>query len=86
MMWRAAARVGNPGTSALPALLGLAGAVAFGASDTLIAFDRFYTPMPGVRWPIMILYWMGQWGIAASTVLGGGIGREEVDACYPPAR
>jgi hypothetical protein len=86
MMWRAAARVGSLGTSALPALLGLAGAVAFGTSDTLIAFDRFHAPMPGVRWPIMVLYWMGQWGIAASAVLGRGMPRERVDACYPPGR
>ncbi len=46
--------------------LGLLGAVSFGASDTLIAFDRFAAPIPGVRWPIMILYWLGQSGIAAS--------------------
>ena len=73
MMWRAAARVGRPGTPALAAALGLAGAVAFGASDTLIAFDRFAAPIPGVRWPIMILYWLGQSGIAASAVLGCGM-------------
>jgi len=78
MMWRAAARVGSPGTPALAALLGLAGAVAFGASDTLIAFDRFATPIPGVRWPIMILYWLGQTGQAASAVLGCGMLREKV--------
>jgi len=78
MMWRAAARVGSPGTPALAALLGLAGAVAFGASDTLIAFDRFATPIPGVRWPIMILYWLGQTGLAASAVLGCGMLREKV--------
>ena len=68
MMWRAAARVGSPGTPALAALLGLSGAVAFGASDTLIAFDRFVEPMPGARWLIMILYWLGQCGIGASAV------------------
>jgi len=78
MMWRAAARVGSPGTPALAALLGLAGAIAFGASDTLIAFDRFSAPIPGSRWPIMILYWLGQWGIAASAVVSCGMLREEV--------
>ena len=78
MMWRAAARVGSPGTPALAAALGLAGALAFGASDTLIAFNRFATPIPGVRWPIMILYWLGQAGIAASAVLGCGMLREKV--------
>jgi len=78
MMWRAAARVGSPGTPALAAALGLAGALAFGASDTLIAFNRFAAPIPGVRWPIMILYWLGQSGIAASAVLGCGMLRAQV--------
>jgi len=78
MMWRAAARVGSPGTPALAAALGLAGAVSFGASDTLIAFNRFAAPIPGVRWPIMILYWLGQAGIAASAVLGCGMLRAQV--------
>lgn len=73
MMWRAAARVGSPSTPALAALLGLAGAIAFGASDTLIAFDRFSAPIPGARWPIMGLYWLGQCGIAASAVLAGRV-------------
>ena len=34
---------------------------------TLIAFDRFHAPIPGASLPIMALYWLGQWGIAAST-------------------
>jgi uncharacterized membrane protein YhhN len=78
MMWRAAARVGSPGTPALAGLLGLGGALAFGVSDTLIAFDRFAEPIPGARWPIMTLYWLGQSGIAASAVLGCGMLREKV--------
>ncbi len=73
MMWRAAARVGSPGTPALAAALALLGAVSFGASDTLIAFDRFSAPIPGALWPIMILYWLGQWGIAASAVVACGM-------------
>ncbi|HEY7922070.1 MAG: lysoplasmalogenase [Burkholderiales bacterium] len=68
MMWRAAARVGSPATPA--ARLGIAGAIAFGASDTLIALDRFAQPIPGVQLPILVLYWLGQWGIAASAALG----------------
>jgi uncharacterized membrane protein YhhN len=75
MMWRAAARVGSRRTPALAAMLGLAGAVAFGVSDTLIAFARFDAPIPGVRLPILLLYWLGQWGIAASAVLGCGTRR-----------
>jgi alkenylglycerophosphocholine/alkenylglycerophosphoethanolamine hydrolase len=67
MMWRAAARVGSP-RAGRAAWLGLAGALAFGASDTLIAVTRFLQPTEGVRVPIMLLYWLGQWGIAASAV------------------
>ena len=40
------------------------GAILFAASDTLIAFDRFHAPIVGVRYPIMLLYWAGQLGIA----------------------
>ena len=68
MMWRAAARVGSP-EARHAAWLGLAGALAFGASDTLIAVTRFLHPIEGARVPIMLLYWFGQWGIAASAAL-----------------
>jgi uncharacterized membrane protein YhhN len=70
MMWRASACVGSPHTGRA-AWLGLAGAVGFGASDTLIAVTRFLQPIEGGRVPIMLLYWLGQWGIAASAALGG---------------
>ena len=62
MMWRAAARVPGPG-----AALGLAGAISFAASDSLIAFDRFHAPIGG-RLAIMVLYWLGQLGIAGSVL------------------
>jgi len=65
MMWRAAARVAGR-TPSRAAWLGLAGALAFAASDSLIAFDRFHAPIAGAAWPIMVLYWLGQWSIAAS--------------------
>jgi uncharacterized membrane protein YhhN len=68
MMWRAAARIGGP-ASAPAAWIGLAGALAFGASDTVLAVNRFSAPVPGAGWPIMILYWLGQAGIAASAAL-----------------
>lgn len=56
MMWRAAARIGEV-PSALPSAIG---AVLFGLSDTLIGLDRFHAPIPGVRYPIIFLYWAGQ--------------------------
>jgi uncharacterized membrane protein YhhN len=62
MMWRAAARWrDHPGAAAA-----LAGAILFGLSDTLIALDRFRAPIPGARVAIILLYWTGQAGIAAS--------------------
>jgi len=66
MMWRAAAR---PGSSAI------LGALLFGASDTLIAVDRFYAPLPWARLPIILLYWAGQLLIALSTTSAIRAGR-----------
>jgi uncharacterized membrane protein YhhN len=64
MMWRAAARVGGrPG-----AVWGLAGAVSFGLSDSLIAWDRFLTTIPGVAVPVMLFYWLGQAGLARTAL------------------
>jgi uncharacterized membrane protein YhhN len=64
MMWRAAAAL----ASAAPRIArpALGGALMFAASDTLIGLDRFRAPIPGVRYPIMLLYWLGQAGIALS--------------------
>jgi hypothetical protein len=35
-------------------------------SDTLIAIDRFRVPLPGAPYAIILLYWAGPAGIAAS--------------------
>lgn len=66
MIWRAAARVGHAGPPTSAEWVGVSGAALFALSDTLIAADRFLLPIPGVRWPIMLLYWAGQWAIAVS--------------------
>lgn len=63
MMWRAAARV-RAGDRA--AWFGLAGALLFGCSDSLLAIDRFRGPLSGVDYAIMLSYWAGQLGIALS--------------------
>jgi uncharacterized membrane protein YhhN len=71
MMWRAAALAGTPeGRRAA------VGAVLFGLSDTLIALDRFHEPIPGVRYPIILLYWAGQLGVTiwARSSAARGIG------------
>jgi uncharacterized membrane protein YhhN len=64
MLWRAAARWGDhPGATAA-----VTGAILFGLSDTLIAIDRFRAPIPGAPYAIILLYWAGQAGIAASAL------------------
>lgn len=70
MMWRAAACLGRAERRAAAALA-LGGAVSFALSDTLIAFDRFRSPIAGVRYPIILLYWIGQLGIALSARRAG---------------
>jgi alkenylglycerophosphocholine/alkenylglycerophosphoethanolamine hydrolase len=75
MMWRAAALVGAHGKSQTFELAALLGALAFGLSDTLLAFNRFIwhdtltmfsiqQAAPFVSTLVIILYWLGQWGIA----------------------
>ncbi len=64
MMWRASARVGRREG----ALAGLVGAVSFGFSDSLIAWDRFLTNIEGGFIPIMLFYWLGQAGIARAAL------------------
>jgi alkenylglycerophosphocholine hydrolase len=66
MMWRAAARVGR--ASGTSATAGLAGAVSFGISDSLIAWDRFEARIAGVFVPVMLFYWIGQAGIARAAL------------------
>lgn len=69
MMWRAAAQVGTGDASRGDTLAGAAGAVSFGLSDSLLALNRWYTPMPEARYLIITLYWLGQLGIGLSTRL-----------------
>jgi alkenylglycerophosphocholine hydrolase len=63
MMWRAAARVRDGEAAGRWAL---AGALAFGLSDSLLALHRFHAPLPGASVAIMLTYWAGQLGIALS--------------------
>jgi uncharacterized membrane protein YhhN len=77
MMWRAAALVGARGKSRDFELAALLGAISFGLSDTLLAFNRFIwhntltffninEAAPFVSTLVIVLYWLGQWGIALS--------------------
>ncbi len=65
MLWRAGslARLDRAGRWAL------VGALLFVASDMVLAWNRFVAPDPALRYINILLYWAGQWGIAASAVL-----------------
>lgn len=68
MMWRASVRLAE---CTRAGRLAFVGALLFGASDSLIALDRFGdVELDGIRYAIILLYWLGQLGIAASTRSG----------------
>ena len=64
MMWRASA------TATSPVLhwqwFALIGAILFGLSDTLLAFKKFSGVTLGPSFSIIVLYWLGQLGLALS--------------------
>ncbi|MDI3356588.1 lysoplasmalogenase [Pseudomonas sp. UYIF39] len=65
MLWRALARLGTD-VPKRSALLAAAGAVAFVFSDSVIGINRFVSPFAAAPYIIILSYWLGQWGIAAS--------------------
>ncbi len=66
MLWRAGAQ----GRSGPRAHLAVVGAVLFVLSDAVLAWNRFIDHHDGLRYLNIALYWLGQWGIAASAVRG----------------
>jgi uncharacterized membrane protein YhhN len=66
MMWRASARVGAGGRSTPDQWAALIGAILFGLSDTLLALDKFNAVLIGPGFTVIVLYWLGQSGIALS--------------------
>ena len=65
MVWRALARLGSD-VPQRSALLAAGGAVAFVFSDSVIGINRFVSPFNAAPYIIILSYWLGQWGIAAS--------------------
>ena len=65
MLWRALARLGTD-VPKRSALLAAGGALAFVFSDSVIGIDRFVSPFHAAPYVIILSYWLGQWGIAAS--------------------
>ena len=70
MLWRALARLGTQ-VPKRSAWLAAAGALAFVVSDSLIGIDRFVLPFSAAPYLIILSYWIGQWGIAASVFSQG---------------
>lgn len=71
-LWRALAAVGVPGRPALARWLAVAGLLLFAASDLALGMDRFLArPVAGGAMLVMVLYWAGQAGIAASVLAAG---------------
>ncbi|HSC84295.1 MAG TPA: lysoplasmalogenase [Pseudomonas sp.] len=68
MLWRALARINEPALERRSAWLAALGAVLFVLSDSLIGVNRFVLPFEGAGFAIMLSYWLGQWGIAASAM------------------
>lgn len=66
MLWRALARLGQPGLPSTSTRLAAAGAALFVLSDSLIGINRFVAPFETAPLAIMLSYWLGQWAIAAS--------------------
>ena len=68
MMWRAAACLGSEGQPSRGERVALSGAILFALSDSLIGIAAFLNPLAWLTYPILILYWLGQWGIAYSAI------------------
>lgn len=66
MCWRSLARI-DPLNNILRISCGL-GSVLFVVSDSLIAFDKFYSSIEGAQIAIMVTYYIAQLGIALSVI------------------
>jgi len=71
MLWRALARLGEQHIPRNTAWLAALGATLFVLSDSLIGINRFVVAFDEARYAIMITYWLGQLGIAASAMQAG---------------
>ncbi|MGL4317466.1 MAG: lysoplasmalogenase [Pseudomonas sp.] len=68
MLWRALARLAEPEQARRSAWLAALGALLFVLSDSLIGINRFVMPFEGASFAILLSYWLGQLGIAASAI------------------
>ncbi len=73
MLWRAAARLDVPTLPRFSVWAGLAGALFFVVSDSILAFRLFDTPIQLGGIAVMATYWLGQLGIALSAWRKGSL-------------
>ena len=66
MLWRAWALIGERRNEPRKAWSAALGATSFALSDTLVAWNRFVEPSTTLALLLIVLYWGGQWAIAAS--------------------
>lgn len=66
MLWRASVRLSVPRVPRFSAWAGFVGALFFVISDSVLAFRLFETPLQLPGYVVMVTYWLGQLGIAAS--------------------
>lgn len=69
MMWRAGACLGEHPTNQPQLWIVVIGAVSFAFGDTLIALDRFHSPLSNARYVIIISYWFALMCISQSASL-----------------
>ena len=67
MMWRAFCLTDGYGRSVSRAQTAGWGALLFGLSDTLIALNKFWEPVPAAAYAIILTYLLGQIGIARAS-------------------
>lgn len=73
MLWRAACRLDVPKVPRFSAWAGLLGAIFFVISDSILAFRLFETPIQLGGAVVMVTYWLGQLGVAASAWRKGSL-------------
>ncbi|GBG28553.1 Lysoplasmalogenase [Hondaea fermentalgiana] len=68
MVYRAAGRY-MPACGMESYYYGSVGAFVFAASDTLLAYNRFVEPVSHARYLVILLYYIGQIGLASASIL-----------------
>lgn len=68
MMWRSATMLTDAGLRWQ--WLAVIGAILFGLSDTLLAFKKFSGVIIGPSFTVIVVYWLGQLGLALSVKRG----------------